>query len=310
VVAAPFENPMTEPSTLYVNSQNYATVQAALDASKYVYIPAGVHATGTLTPQPGASIIGDGVDETVLDFGDHDGVCLYAPAHIDGLSIRGNRQANSIGVQMDKEHRQTCHWGRVKIAGMGRGLSLFNDGNGEQGFYDNDWGSVQISDCVNGVVIQATSAIINANIFRRLVITSCVNGLYIENALGLSIEFLRIESGVLGINVVKGGNINILHGWLEGLTKNILVADNPDVMGFRFWGSSDDLDAAYQYTTSDNRSDLLSFNAGGNYYRMAGRWWFDTLEATKTNAIIMRSPDGSRFGLDIDNMGNLIVSKL
>lgn len=297
----------------FVNASNYSSIQAALTASKYVYIPAGTYSiTGTLTPQLNSVILGQGVGNTILDFEDYNGICLYAPGQqgsLSGFTIKGNSKANSIGLQVDKTHRPYhCSWGEIKIIGFNTGLLIYNDGTGEQGFYGNDFGNIWTESCVNGVIIQATSQIINANLFRMLSAINCTNGVYLENVGGMLIEFLHVESGTLGLNVVKGLNINILDGHLEGLTTNIQVANNPDVMGFRYWGTSDEADSNYIYTTSDNRSDLLSF--AGAYYRMGGRWWFDTLEATKTYALTLRSPNGTRYSINVSDVGALLIQAI
>jgi hypothetical protein len=256
-------------------------------------------------------IFGQGVGNTILDFGAYNGVCLYAPGQqsiLDSFQIKGSSAAASIGLQIDKTHRPYhCKWGSIKIIGFHTGLFIYNDGGGADGFYDNDFGNVWTESCIHGIVIQATSQIINANLFRTLSAINCTEGVYLENVGGLLIEYLHVENGTTGINVVKGIGINILDGHLEGLTTNIIVADNPDVMGFRYWGISDDADTGYTYVSSDNRSDLLAYSAGGVYYRMAGRWWFDTLEATKTYALILRSPGGVRYALNVSDIGALLI---
>jgi hypothetical protein len=205
-------------------------------------------------------------------------------SRLDGITIDGMNTAGTTGVLCDNDNPQNqADWGSLHIRNCPEaGLKLYMP-DGGSGHYYNHFGRVITDGCGKGVWLHtdtpAPVPIVNANLFDYIRANTCTEGLVIDGADGNGVSFLEAEVCTTGIVASWCEAFIISAGWLEANTKNFDIADSPFVLGFWYGGNTDEgFPAGADYVESTNRSDLITFKAGGHFKALAGRWFYDNLE--------------------------------
>lgn len=290
--------------------RGFASIQAALTAAagEPVFLPPGTYdISASLDPGSRGKLIGAGCDVTTIRWtGAASGVMLYAPGlngRLDGFTLDGDNIAGVVGIQADQTHRPNqAVWGHVRISRcLGVGF-LCTQISTDGGIYYNDFGTIRALDCGVGVRLKTATGVglVNANHFQMVHANNCTTGLELDGADGNTFDVVTAEQCTDGIKAIRAINVTIPGGWLEGNTRNINIANNPDVLAFWYGGNTDENYTGYTYTPSVNRSDLLAFKNGGNFYLLAGRWYFDVLEGAGASGQIRTGINGAAGGSAAD----------
>lgn len=266
--------------------------QAILDAgvNGSLFIPNSFEINDSLSFLTGQKVKGGGLDKTVIS-ANIPKVIIYPPkgkGGLDGISIDGKRNPNSIGIMIDDDHNPyNGVWGSVyvKYCGKGLAINLITKGSAYSRFnYLGFW------ECGIGMdLTTAQQGWFNANTFGYVFLHMCDTGVIFNNLGigldGLSFDYLEAENCQIGLNVIKCKEINIKDGWLEdNVVKNMVIAAYPAVNGFTFAGNSDDdSNTKTDYAFSRESSVMMTYVKGGNFRAMRGRWWFDELQSMADN---------------------------
>lgn len=305
-----------------------AAIQAAMNASKNVFFPAGAYKiTASLSPQSSSFLIGQGTSSTIIVATGLAGTALYAPSgrsRIDGLTIQAaSVTAGSRGITIDDTHYpQRCDWGQIEIQKFEIGFNVYQSTSGG-GVYYNNFGDICITGCTTGAYFKTPTGILsgylNCNTINRLYIGQYTTGLQVDGAHGLQITAFSAEVGEVGIDFKSGIGLMIFSGWLEGNTVSTISIHDTDAKQFIYMGKQDNRGdhvrefPSIDYEYNAERADQFYFLDAENLFvkgLLGGEWYFQHLEAKGNSDFILLSPDGSRWSLTIANDGTPTWTKL
>jgi len=268
---------------------------ACVSGAGVVKLVDGYYSTSTKISMNGMELSGEHVRNTIITSTVASGETLFVDGvghNVNNLTIDCNETTGSIGIVVGgayeamwtgavrvteaatcgvrfdaATHGYSCYgeYGAIHVSTGNTVGSLgvdFIGGTGDNSFNANHWSRI--------TVIDNTSS----NTITGLQIDSSL----VNNAAGNVIDFLSVEGGDVGVSILAGGNTHIVGGWLENNTGgNIVIDDDPTVGSFFYGGYSDN--RAITYTYSNNKSFILPV-ASSYTFNLAGRWYFDHMEAS------------------------------
>lgn len=254
-----------------------------------------------LTGADRGHITGAGLNKTIIERRGAAPGWILKPgrydSRLDGLTIDGLGVAGTTGIRCDETNPQNqASWGTTHVRNCPVANYYFYavDDSGSAAHIYNNFGRM-ITDG-GGIAVWFKTETgynpnTNSNRIDYLRANSCETALQLDGSEELTIGALVAElCSVVAVRAARGRDLLILGGSFEGNAKDWDIADYPTFAGIvNLAGTDKAFPDVADYVESSSRSDLMSFTAGGPFKALAGRWFFDTLEARAGSAGTMKA---------------------